>query len=57
MWMMTIDFSYDFQDESIVSTIVDVEQLLNCYYCSSMKMFSNWNENDDENVDRDLSAM
>jgi hypothetical protein len=57
MWMMTIDFSYDFQDESIVSIIVDVEQLLNCYYCSSMKMFSNWNENDDENVDRDLSAM
>jgi hypothetical protein len=57
MLMMTIDFSYDFQDESILSTIVDVEQLLNYYYCSSMKRFSNWNEHDDENVDRDLSAM
>jgi hypothetical protein len=57
MLMMTIDFSYDFQDESNVSTVADVEQLLDYYYCSSMKMFSNWNEHNDENVDRDWSAM
>lgn len=58
--MMTIDFSYDdFQDESIVLTVADVEQLLDYYYCSSKKMFSNWNEHDDddENVDRDWSAV
>ncbi len=57
MLMMTSDFSCDCQDESNVLTIADVEQLLNYYYCSSIKMFSNWNEHDDENVDRDWSAM
>ena len=57
MLMLTIDFSCDCQDESNVLTVADVEQLLNHYYCSSIKMFSNWNEHDDENVDRDLSAM
>lgn len=57
MLMMTIEFSYDFQDESIVLTVAAVEQLLDYYYCSSKKMFSNWNEHDDENVDRDWSAV
>jgi hypothetical protein len=63
MLMMTIESFYDFQCASIVSTIVDAVQLLNYYYCSTMKMFLNWNEHDDddddddENVDRDLSAV
>lgn len=55
--MLTIDSSYDVRDESIASTVADVEQLSDYYYCSSMRRFSDWNEHDDESVGRDWSAV
>ncbi len=57
MLMLTNDSFFDFQYESIVIIIVDVEYLLNYYYYLSMKMSSNRNEHDDDDLLATMKSM